>query len=200
MMYYMLPDGAPTSSLRELIPGVINPEYLSDDELALHNVVRCVVVRPQLEWWQRYGERQIDASSTPCVIEWAVEELPLDEVKGLAWGRVKIERAERRADGVAYTFPDESVGHIQIRDEDFGNLLAIHAAATSALLAESSAPIPFTDREDVTRWLSPADAMAVAMAAFARGAAVHVQSQVMRKAIGAAQTVPQVVAAGEWGD
>lgn len=198
VMYYLLPAGEPTRDLRALLPDVINPQRLTAEELADRGIARCLVVTPTLEWWQQRGARQIDASTTPHMVTWTVEDRPLAAVQEIAWERVKFERAARRAAGVEHMFPDGAVGHIQIRDEDFGNLLAIHAAATSAMLAGASAPIPFTDREDITRWLEPHAAMSVAMAAFAHGAAVHVTSQDIRAAILAAETVAEVVTAAQW--
>ncbi|HRQ57667.1 MAG TPA: DUF4376 domain-containing protein [Azoarcus taiwanensis] len=195
---YKMPDGAP-APLRRLLPQVVSPEALTDAELARYGVARCVVIYPELAWWQTRGARSVDASETPHVISWAVEDRLLEEVKELAWERIKDVRAEKRAEGVAHTFPGDVVGRIQIREEDINNLLSIHAAATTALMMSQPATLPFTDAENVTHWLSAQQALEVTMAAFAHGAAVHVQSQTRRAQIEAAESVAEVVAV-EWGD
>lgn len=194
---YLMPDGAP-APLRRLLPQVVSPHNLTDAELAVYGIARCVVTCRGALWWQRRAGRMIDMSETPHQITWGVENRSLEEVKELAWERIKETRAEKRAEGVEHAFPDGRTGHIQIRDEDFSNLLAIHAAATTALMmGNTDAQIPFTDAENVTRSLSPADALGVAMAAFAHGAAVHVQSQTLRAQVEAAESVAEIVAL-EW--
>lgn len=191
-------DRTLTQNLKTVLPHISNPGNLTDAELEAAGVVRAVVEQPTVEWWQRRGARIDDIDQRPAHVTWAVEDRMLAEVKEIAWAKTKSERVERRTAGVARTFPDGSTGHIQIRDEDIVNLLSIHAKATTATAAGSAEPIPFTDREDVTRWLAPADALAVAMAAFAHGAAVHVTSQDIRAAILAAETVAEVVTAAQW--
>ena len=87
-MYYRTPDGEPTSNLPSLIPHVINPQALTDAELADYNVARCTVVHPAVEWWQQRGARQIDTAQTPHVITWVVETRTLEDVRALAWQRI----------------------------------------------------------------------------------------------------------------
>lgn len=197
-LYYQAATGQLTSGLRALLPHVSNPQCLDDAELASQGIARCVAEPARVEWWQYQGARSVDTSTTPHVVRWEVVDLELAEVKAVAWDRVKAERAERRANGVAHVFPDGTEGYIQIRDEDIPNLLSIHAAATTAIMQASESPIPFTDAENVTRFLAPADALAVAMAAFAHGAAVHVASQALRGHIEGAADVAGVVAAAVW--
>ena len=90
-MFYRTPDGEPTSNLSSLIPSVINPQALTDAELADYDVARCTVVYPTVEWWQQRGARQIDTTQTPHVITWAVEQLPTKTLRQRASGMVAIE-------------------------------------------------------------------------------------------------------------
>lgn len=97
MMCYRLPDGEPTSNLPSLIPNVINPQALTDAELADYDVARCTVVYPTVEWWQQRGARQIDTAQTPHAITWAVETLPNEALRARAAGLVAIGEDERMA-------------------------------------------------------------------------------------------------------
>lgn len=90
-MYYRTPDGEPTSNLAALIPSVINPQALTDAELAAHGVARCTIAYPTIEWWQQRGARQIDTSVTPHVITWSVEQLPTETLRERAAGMVAVE-------------------------------------------------------------------------------------------------------------
>jgi hypothetical protein len=189
--YYLIPDGEPTD-IRRLLPSVINPQNLTDAELLERGIARVEVTQPALQWWQQRGERVIDDTGTPHVMTWSVVDRPLEQVKALAWERIKETRAEKRGEGTLHNgIP------VQVRDEDITNLLALHAAATTALMNQQSPNLPFTDSENATHWLTPAEMLALTMAAFGHGSMVHVTSQNLRDAINAAETVAAVVAV-EW--
>ena len=198
-MYYRTPDGEPTTNLAALIPQVINPQALTDAELADYNVARCTVVYPAVEWWQQRGARQIDASQTPHVITWAVETRPLEDVRALAWQRIKDERDERQCGLMPYTYPSGDTHHNEMTEKV---LRDVNGQATGALILSSigvtDPAMPWTVHENITHYLTPAQMLAFSMAALQWHSALHVHSQTLRGAINGAATVPDVVAAAVW--
>ncbi|MCO6445634.1 MAG: DUF4376 domain-containing protein [Anaerolineae bacterium] len=199
MMYYRTPDGEPTSNLAALIPSVINPQALTDAELADYDVARCTVVHPTVEWWQQRGERQIDAAQTPHVITWAVETRQLADVKTLAWQRIKDHRDERQRGLMPYTYPSGDTHHNEMTDKVLRDL---NGQATGALILSSMGvtdPVmPWTTHENATHYLTPAQMLAFSMAALQWHSAIHVQSQTIRAAINNAEDVAAVIAAAAW--
>ena len=198
-MYYRTPDGEPTSNLPALIPSVINPQALTGAELADYDVARCTVVYPTVEWWQQRSARQIDTSVTPHVITWAVEDRPLAEVKTLAWQRIKDERDERQRGLMPYTYPSGAMHHNEMTDKVLRDL---NGQASGALILSSMGvtdPVmPWTTHENATHYLTPAQMLAFSVAALQWHSAIHVQSQVIRAAISAAETVQDVIDAAPW--
>ncbi|HML83166.1 MAG TPA: DUF4376 domain-containing protein [Thiomonas arsenitoxydans] len=198
-MYYRLPDGEPTSNLPALIPHVINPQALTDTELADYNVSRCTVVHPPIEWWQQRGARQIDAEQTPHVITWAVETRPLEDVRALAWQRIKDERDEKQRGLMPYTYPSGDTHHNEMAEKVLRDL---NGQATGALILSSvgvTDPVmPWTTFENATHYLTPAQMLSFAMAALQWHSAIHIQSQTIRAAITAAETVQAVIDAAVW--
>jgi hypothetical protein len=199
MMYYRLPEGEPTSNLPSLIPHVISPQYLTDEELAEHGVARCTVVYPTGEWWQQRGARQIDTAQTPHVITWAVEERLLAEVQTLAWQRIKDERDTRQRGLMPYTYPNGDTHHNEMTEKVIRDL----SASTTAALALASqgvttAVMPWTTNENVTHMLTPAQMVTFGLSATQWHSAIHMASQAIRPQIEAAKTVAAVVAAAVW--
>lgn len=198
-MYYRLPDGELTSNLPSLIPHVINPQALTDAELADYNVARCTVVHPAVEWWQQRAARQIDTSQTPHVITWAVEMRTLEDVRTLAWQRIKDERDERQRGLMPYTYPSGDTHHNEMTEKVLRDL---SGQATGALILSSTGvtdPVmPWTTHENITHYLTPAQMLAFSMAALQWHSAIHVQSQTIRTAINNAVDVAGVVAAAVW--
>ena len=199
MMYYCTPDGEPTSNLSALIPHVINPQALTDAELADYDVARCTVVYPTVEWWQQRGARQIDTAQTPHVITWAVETRTLEDVLALAWQRIKDERDERQRGLMPYTYPSGDTHHNEMTDKVIRDL----SASTTAALALASqgvtgAVMPWTTHENATHMLTPAQMIAFGLTATQWHSAIHVQSQTIRAAINAAEDVEGVIAAAVW--
>lgn len=200
MNYYNLNTGA-HGPLRRLLPQIAEPQLLTPEQLeSQFGIVAADVQVPTVEWYQAITERRVNDAVRPAVITWDIGDRNLESVRSEAWERMKQLRVEKRTEGIEYSFPDGTTGHIQIRDEDFNNLLAIHAAATTALMTGNvEAQIPFTDAENVTRVLNPTQALSLAMAAFAHGAAVHVRSQQVRAEIfDPAKTTAAEVAGVEW--
>ncbi|MFT3758439.1 hypothetical protein [Thauera sp.] len=201
MMYYTLPGGEPIANLRTLLPHIINPERLSDDELVEHGIARCAVTRPALEWWQQQGARQIDTSRVPHVVAWVVEDLSPETAKELAWQRVKAERNERQSGLMPYLYPSGDTHHNQMTDKVKSDLTASTTGAIALNAAGVVDPVmPWTVFENITHMLTPAQMIEFGVAALQWRGAIHVQSQVMRAAINAAQTVADVVAAVQWGE
>ena len=199
MMYYRTPDGEPTSNLASLIPHVINPQALTDAELADYDVARCTVVYPTVEWWQQRGARQIDTSVTPHVITWAVEDRSLAEVKALAWQRIKGQRDELQRGLMPYTYPNGDTHHNEMTDKAIRDLSASTAAALAlASQGVSAAVMPWTTHENVTHALTPAQMAAFGLTATQWHSAIHMTSQAIRPQIDAAETVASVVAAAKW--
>ena len=198
-MYYRLPDGEPTSNLPSLIPHVINPQALTDSELADYDVARCTVVYPAVEWWQQRGARQIEAAQTPHVITWAVESRTLEDVRALAWQRIKDERDERQRGLMPYTYPSGAEHHNEMSEKVLRDL---NGQATGALILSSMGvtdPVmPWTTHENATHYLTPAQMLAFSMAALQWHSAIHVQSQTIRAAINGAETVQDVIDAATW--
>ena len=199
MMYYRTPDGEPTSNVQSLIPHVINPQALTDTELADYGVARCTVVYPAVEWWQQRGARQIDTTQTPRSITWAVEDRPLGEVKALAWQRIKDERDQRQRALMPYTYPSGDAHHNEMTDKVIRDL----SASTTAALALASqgvaaAVLPWTTEENVTHMLTPAEMIAFGLAATQWHSAIHITSQQIRPQIEATQSVAEAVAASQW--
>ena len=198
-MYYRTPDGEPTSNLPSMIPHVINPQALTDAELADYDVARCAVVHPTVEWWQRRGARQIDTAQTPHVITWVVEDRPLAEVKAIAWQRIKDQRDERQRGLMPYTYPSGDTHHNEMTDKVIRDL----SASTTAALALASqgvtaAVMPWTTHENVTHVLTPAQMVTFGLTATQWHSAIHMTSQAIRPQIEAAETVAAVVAAAVW--
>lgn len=199
MMYYRLPEGEPTSNLPSLIPHVINPQCLTDAEMAEHGVARCTVVYPAVEWWQQRGVKQIDTTQAPHVITWAVEDRPLADVKTLAWQRIKDERDERQRGLMPYTYPNGDTHHNEMTEKVIRDL----SASTTAALALASqgvtaAVMPWTVHENVTHTLTPAQMVTFGLSATQWHSAIHVQSQTIRTAINNAVDVAGVIAAAVW--
>lgn len=199
MMYYKLPNGEPTSNLQRLIPQVINPKALSDEELADYSVARCVVQTPTVEYWQALGERIVDTSVSPHVISWAVETRPLEEAKTIAWDKVKAEREEKQRGLMPYEYPNGVVEHNEMTDKVIRDL----SASTTAALALASQGIvdpvmPWTTHENVTHMLTPAQMIAFGLAATQWHSAIHMTSQTIRAAINDSETVQAVIAAAAW--
>lgn len=198
MMYYKLPDGNPTSDLQILIKDVINPQALTDADLADYGVARCTVVYPGVEWWQRRGARQIDTMQTPHVITWGVEDLALEDVKVVAWQRIKDERDERQRGLMPYTYPSGDTHHNEMTDKAIRDLSASTTAALALASQGVTDPImPWTTYENVTHMLTPAQMIAFGLAATQWHSAIHIQSQAIRSAISAAEDVAAVVAAAQ---
>lgn len=198
-LYYRVPDGEPTSNLSILIPQVINPQALTDEELAEYGVVRCSVEYPVVEWWQRRGLRQIDTSIIPHIISYTVEDLSLEDVKVLAWQRIKDQRDERQRGLMPYVYPSGVTHHNEMTDKVIRDL----SSSTTAALALASqgvtdAIMPWTTYENVTHTLTPAQMVAFGLAATQWHSAIHVQSQTIRAAIESATDVAGVVAAAQW--
>ena len=199
MMYYRTPDGEPTTKLAALIPQVINPQALTDVELAEYDVARCAVVYPALEWWQQRGTRQIDTSVTPHVITCAVEPRPIEDVRVLAWQRIKDERDKRQRGLMPYTYPSGDTHHNEMTEKVLRDL---NGQATGALILSSMGvadPVmPWTTHENITHHLTPAQMLAFSMAALQWHSALHVHSQTIRAAIESALDIAGVVDVAVW--
>ncbi len=198
-MYYRTPDGEPTSNLPSLIPSVITPQALTDAELADYDVARCTVLYPAVEWWQQRGARQIDTEQTPHVITWAVETRPLEDVRALAWQRIKDERDERQRGLMPYTYPSGDTHHNAMTDKVIRDLSASTAAALAlASQGVSGAVMPWTTHENVTHMLTPAQMVTFGLSATQWHSAIHIQSQTIRAVIESATDVAGVAAAAQW--
>lgn len=199
MMYYRTQDGEPTSNLAALIPSVINPQALTDAELGDHGVARCTVVYPVVQWWQQRGARQIDTEQTPHVITWAVETRTLEDVRTLAWQRIKDERDERQRGLMPYTYPNGDTHHNEMTDKVIRDLSASTTAALAlASQGVSGAVMPWTTHENVTHMLTPAQMVAFGLTATQWHSAIHMTSQAIRPQIEAAETVAAAVSATAW--
>lgn len=199
MMYYRTPDGEPTSNLPSLIPSVINPQALTDAELADYDVARCTVVYPAVEWWQQRGARQIDTAPTPHIITWAVETRSLEDVRALAWQRIKGQRDEGQRGMMPYTYPSGAAHHNEMTEKVRSDLSdSVTTALALSLQGVTDAVMPWTVYENVTHWLTPAQMIAHGLAATQWYSAMHVQSQTIRAAIETAETVQDVIAAAQW--
>lgn len=198
-MYYRLPAEKPTTNLQILIPNVINPEALSDEELLAYNVARCVVEQPNLNWWQTRGEMIVDSSIIPHKITWEVIDLPLDTVKEVAWQNAKSEREFRQSGLMPYTYPDGTTQHNEMTDRVIRDLSASTTAALAlASQGVTSAVMPWTTHENVTHMLTPAQMVAFGLSVTQWHSAIHMTSQTIRPQIESAETVAAVVAAAVW--
>lgn len=198
-MYYRLPAEKPTTNLQNLIPNVINPKALSDEELLAYNVARCVVEHPNLNWWQTIGEMIVDSSVIPHKITWEVIDLPLDTAKEVAWQNAKSERDIRQSGLMPYTYPGGTTHHNEMTDKVIRDL----SASTTAALALASqgvtaAVMSWTTHENVTHMLTPAQMVAFGLTATQWHSAIHMTSQTIRQQIEAAESVAGVVAAAVW--
>lgn len=198
-MFMTLPDGQPVSSIRKLLPNVINPESLGDVELEARGIVRVVFVRPSLEWWQTYGDPVIDVSARPVTITYPVIDQPLDDVQAIAWERIKAERETRQSGLMPYQF-GEVTHHIEFTERAKADLTAQTTAAIGMLVAQIPGTLVWTVFENVTHQLTPPEMLTLGFTAGQWQAAIHRQSQTIREAIYAATDVPGVVAAAVWGD
>lgn len=199
MMYYRLPEGEPTCDVRHLIPGVINPQCLSDSELEWHGVARCVVLAPTVEWWQQRGARRVDTHTRPHLINWDVLPRQLSDVKALAWQRIKTARDARQRGLMPYRYPSGEVHHNQMSEQTVQDLSASTTAAL-ALISQGVADrvMPWTVVENVTHMLTPAQMVEFGLAATQWYSAIHLQSQALRETLRDAVTVADAVAAAEW--
>ena len=197
-LYYHAASEQVTSGIRALLPHVTNPHCLDDAELLAHGIRRCVAALPQVEWWQRHGTRTFDVSAVPCVMSYSVELRPLEEVKRLAWDRVKSEREQRQIGPMPYAFPDGRTLHTALTEKARTDLVG---SVTSALAMKAIAPtaeMPWTTDENGTLGLTPEQMIQFGLAVLSFYSAVHMQSQIMRVAINDAPSVADVVAAATW--
>lgn len=192
---YLLPDGEPTT-IKRLLPHIINPHNLTDAELAALGIARCTVGYPTVEWWQQRGERTIDMTVTPHVISWTVGDRPLEDVKVQAKARIDEGREERISAGMQYNFPGEIMGTVQLREQDVRNLQTVATTALSLLAMGMDSPIVFRDAENRQHSLTPQQAAIMTMTASAFGSGVYGQSWALKDQIDTAQTVAEVVAVG----
>lgn len=201
-MYYRLSGGEPVANLKRLLPQIINPQHLDDDELALHGIARVAVERPPLEWWQQYGGRVLDQSQTPHVMSWSVEDLPLERVRELAWQRVKDERDRRQSGLMSYDYGGEfGLLHNEMTQKVRDDLTASTTAAIVLQAQGVTSPVmPWTVHENITLMLSPEQMLAFGVAALQWHSSLHMRSQVMRVRIEAVEDVVGVVAEAEWGE
>lgn len=199
MMYYKLPDGQPTPSIAGLIPNVISPQFLTDEELLAYDVARCTVQYPPTDWWQKQGDVVIDNLQTPHLITWEVLDRDLAEVKSLAWQKIKDERDQRQSGIMPYTYPNGDTHHNSMSEKVIRDL----SSSTTAAIALSSqgvtsAVMPWTVNENVTHWLTPAQMVGFGLAAMQWHSTIHMQSQSVRTAINSASTLAEVVEAAQW--
>lgn len=96
--------------------------------------------------------------------------------------------------GLSYTFPDGSVGHVQLRDTDRINLLALQSAATGLAAANSDTKLTFRSLENVNYELSAAECLAICTAATQFGQSLYQASWTLKQEIAAATQVPDVPA------
>ena len=199
MMYYKIPDGTPTTNIQGLIPSVINPSSLTDDELLQYGVARCVVNSLNVEWWKNVGERVVNTSTSPHQISWQVVDKSIDDVKAIAWQKIKDERDSRQSGLMPYTYPSGDTHHNEMTDKVIRDLSASTTAAIALASQGVVDPImPWTTHENVTHMLTPAQMIAFGLTATQWHSAIHVQSQTIRAAINAAETVQAVIDAAVW--
>lgn len=199
MMYMTLPGGQPVSRLSTLLPHIINPEALSDEELTALGVARVVVTRPPAEWWQTYGEPVTDDTVRPVVITYPVVDRPLEEVQELAWELIKDERTERQSGFMPFTFPGGIANTVEMNKQARDDLTAQTTAAVGMLVAGIPGTLIWTSFENITHQMTPTEMFALGMAGGQFVAGIHAQSQVLREQIESAQTVAGVVAV-VWSD
>lgn len=197
--YYRMPDGMPTTDLASLIPAVINPQFLSASELLEYNVAECVVTQPSTDWWQRLGDKIVNDSGSVHQITWEVIDKDLEDVKIIAWDRIKERCEEAKKEGFDYTFPGDVEGHVDVGHEDMVKILSLHAMATTFILQDNmTAELPWTDTNGTIHVLSPEEAVSFAMEAFTLCSQNELTSQSIRENIDNATTVAEVVSASVW--
>ena len=196
-IYAKLTDilGTQTTRLASLIPTVINPQFLTDDDLTAHGVARVEVTRPAIDWWQTYTEPVIDTTVRPVTVTYPVEDLPLETVKSRAWERIKAERDERQAGMMPYTYPSGDTHHNEMTEKVIRDL----SGSTTAAIALSGMGItdpvmPWTVQENITHILTPAQMVEFGLAALQWHSSLHMTSQTLRAQIAAAETVETVIA------
>lgn len=199
MMYMTLPNGQPVSRIATLLPHIINPEALSDDELTVLGIARVTVTRPALEWWQAHGEPVTDVTVRPATTAYPVIDRPLAEVKAAAWERIKSEREARQSGLMPFVFPGDVAGHVEMTERARSDLTAQTTAAVGMLVAGIPGSLIWTSYENITHSLTPSEMLALGFAGGQFVAGIHAESQALRAQIEAAQTVAEVVAVG-WGD
>lgn len=199
MMYMVLPDGQPVSRLSTLLPNVISPEGLNDDELTSLGIARVVINRPTLEYWQTYGESEVDTTVRPITITYPVVDRGLDEVRILAKRRIEEHRDSLIEPGLQHTFPDGLTGTVQLGQQHIQNLLTVAVTALSAVVLNLDIDISFRDGEDVQHALTPIQGAIFALQASSYGSNVYMASWTAKDAIDAAQTVQDVIDV-QWGE
>lgn len=199
MMYYKLPNGNPTSNVRGLIPSVINPSALSDEELLEYQVSRCEVIDSDVKWWQIENGWIYDTTQNPHRLSKQVIDLPLERVKEIAWNKVKDERAIKQSGLMPYTYPSGDTHHNEMTDKVIRDLSASTTAAI-VLVSQgvSDAIMPWTTHENVTHMLAPEQMIAFGLTATQWHSTIHLISQQIRPQIEAAQTVAEVISAAQW--
>lgn len=198
MMYMTLPDGVPTSHLPSLVPHIINAEALPDDALTSLGVARCVVSRPDIEWYQTHGAPVINVAVRPVTIIYPVIDRDLESVKQMAWERIKRQRTERQDGLMPYTFPSGDVHHVAFNDKAKTDLAAQTTAALGMMVASIPGTLVWTVHENVTHSLTPSEMLMLGLTGGAWQSAIHTASQPIREAINAAATVAGVVSAAVW--
>lgn len=197
--FIRLDDGELTPRLKGLLPHVSSPECLDDVALASMGVARCEVHDAPVQWWQQRGAREVDTTAVPPVVSWAVLDRPLDEVKALAWARVKAERERRQQDAMPYTYPDGSAHHNIMSDRTVRDLSASTTVALALAAADVSDPVmAWTVCENVTHMLTPQQMIAFGVAATQWYSAAHLRSQAIRAQIETAGTLAEVLALAAW--
>lgn len=198
MMYMTLPDGNPVPRLSALLPHIINPEALTDAELTALGVARCEITRATLEWWQVHGAPTINTEVRPVTISYPAEDLPLEDVKALAWQRIKDERETRQSGLMPYVFPGDVAGNVEMTERAKADLTAQTTAAVGLIVAGIPGNLIWTSFENITHTLTPAEMLALGLAGGQWVAAIHAESQTIRAQINAATDVQGVVAAAVW--
>ncbi|WP_418647262.1 hypothetical protein ACNQFN_18880 [Thauera butanivorans] len=199
--YLRLADRTLTPQLKALLPHISNPGNLTDAELEAAGVVRAVVEQPTVKWWQRRGERVDDIDQRPAHVTWQVDELDLEEARAVAWERVKAERETRQIGPMPYVYPSGQTHHNTMTERVVRDLTASTTTAVALHAAGGAEPVmAWTVDENVTHMLTPAEMIAFGLTATQWHSAIHLQSQTLRAAIYAAETVEAVVSAAQWSD
>lgn len=198
MIYLVLNSGQLTTRLKTLLPNVINPEALGDDELLALGIKRATITKPTPEWWQRHGEPVIDSEATPATVTHPLESISLEEVKERAWGLVKEGREVRQQGLMPFSFPSGDLHHIEFTERAKADLTAQTTAAIGMLVAGIPGTLVWTVYENVTHQLTPTQMLTLGFTAGQWQGAIHAQSQTIRDAIYAATDVEGVIAAAVW--